>query len=70
MLQLETVLPYSIWPEELQWRLNEMRAVNDKADIWNMANRDCIEQLLDIVRKDFREKEKIDLNRDIFVRPM
>ncbi len=70
LLQLETVLPYSIWPEELQWRLNEMRAVNDKADIWNMANRDCIEQLLDIVRKDFREKEKIDLNRDIFVRPM
>lgn len=70
LLQLETILPYSTWPEGLQWKLDDLIAADNKMDIWNEAKIDCMQKLLDTVRTDFREKEKIDLNRDIFVRPM
>jgi len=69
LLQLETVLPFSTWPEELQKELNNLEIADNK-DIWNDAKVYCIKELLDRVRNDFREKEKIALNRDIFVRPM
>lgn len=70
LLQLETILPYFTWPERLQRRLNDIKAADDRTDMWNEAKIDCMQELLDTVRTDFREKEKIDLNRDIFVRPM
>lgn len=70
LFQIETVIPFSTWPEGLQKELNDLAALTDRIDIWNTAKADCIKELLAIVRNDFREKEKIDLNRDIFVRPM
>ena len=46
----------------------EERMAAESDDRWTAAKVRCSKKLLDIVRADFRDKEKVDLNRDLFSR--
>lgn len=68
MLKINGVLPYNVWPEVIAGEIRQMEEfLTEKPDdSWTAAKIRCSRKLLDIVRADFRDKEKVDLNRDLF----
>jgi hypothetical protein len=63
------VLPYNIWPEALEGEKREAENIlKDQPDVWFNALKVSYDELLPKVRDDFREKEMVDLNRDLFSR--
>lgn len=70
MLKINGVLPYNVWPEVLakEVQMLEERLVAQPNDSWTAVKVRCNKKLLDIVRADFRDKEKVDVNRDLFSR--
>lgn len=71
MLKINGVLPYNVWPEVIAREIQQMEIkTEDKKthDSWTSAKIRCAKKLLDVVRTDFRDKEKVDLNRDLFSR--
>lgn len=70
ILKINGVLPYNVWPEVIAREIQRMeeRMAAESDDRWTAAKVRCSKKLLDIVRADFRDKEKVDLNRDLFSR--
>lgn len=70
MLKINGVLPYNVWPEVIAREIQTMEEhlAADPTDSWTAAKVRCNKKLLDVVRADFRDKEKVDLNRDLFSR--
>jgi glycosyltransferase involved in cell wall biosynthesis len=68
-LEINNVLPYNIWPEALEAEKREAENIlKDQPDVWFNALKASYDELLPKVRDDFREKEMVDLNRDLFSR--
>lgn len=61
------ILVYDMWPEELSVMVNRLKkTVSEKNNLMERISLKCYERLLEQVRHDFREKEKVDLIRDMY----
>ena len=66
-LEIMGILVYDMWPEELSVMVNRLKkTVSEKNNLMERISLKCYERLLEQVRHDFREKEKVDLIRDMY----
>ncbi len=72
MLQILNVLPYNVYPEGMASEMNILKNIvqNDDNNIVAKAKLQAIEKLIERVRDDFRNKEKVDVHRDMFSQPV
>jgi hypothetical protein len=63
-LKINNVLPYNVWPEVLQTEID--RAESNGGDELIPGELSVKKVFLQKVRTDFREKEKVDVHRDIY----
>lgn len=61
-LEIKTDLPYDTWPESIDTDACDITFISEYQGEIATANK----RLLDVVRHDLREKEKVELNREIF----
>lgn len=68
MLKLLNVLPYNVWPEELESEINMLKNTvqNDDNNLIAKAKLQAVEKLIECVRDDFRNKTKVEVHRDMF----
>lgn len=65
-LEIKTDLPYETWPESILTEPEKIDFVNQS----RQAVADANKQLLEVVRRDLREKGMVELNRELFSQPV